>query len=59
MASVHHKVSLILEFYKVQFSESAVLIYINDVTENLQSNPKFFVGDNILLTIIIYPNATA
>ena len=35
------------------------LIYINDLTENLQSNPKLFADDSSLFTIIHDPNATA
>ena len=35
------------------------LICINDLTENLQSNPKFFADDNSLFAIINDTNATA
>ena len=34
------------------------LIYLNDMTENLQSNPKLFAEDTSLFTLINYPNAT-
>ena len=36
-----------------------LLIYINDLTENLQSNPKLFADNTFLFTIINDPNATA
>ena len=35
------------------------MISINDLTENLQSNPKFFADDTSLFTIINNPNTTA
>ena len=35
------------------------LIYINDLTENLQSSPKLFADDTSLSTLINDPNATA
>ena len=35
------------------------MIYINDLTENLQSNPKLFAGGTSLLNIINDPNTTA
>ena len=38
---------------------SAFLIYINVLTENLQSNPELFADENSLFTIRNDPNATA
>ena len=35
------------------------LIHINDLIENLQSNPKLFPDDTSLFTLINDPNATA
>ena len=35
------------------------LIYINDLTEYLKSNPKLFADDTSLFTLINDPNATA
>ena len=35
------------------------LIYINNLTENLQSNPKLFADNTSLFTLINDPNATA
>ena len=34
------------------------MIYINDLTENRQSNPKLFAGDTSLFTLINDPNGT-
>ena len=59
MANVHYGVSLTLEFYKVRFSDIYFFIYKNNLTENLQSNSKFFANDTSLLAIINHPNATA
>ena len=36
-----------------------LLIYIDDLTENLKSNPKLFTDETSLLTLINHPNATA
>ena len=45
---------------RLHFPTSALfLIYINDRTENLQSNPKCFADDNSFFTIINNSNATA
>ena len=38
---------------------SSFLIYINDLTENLQSDPKLFADDTSLFILINDPNATA
>ena len=46
-------------YTKFDSRTSAFLIYVNYLTENLQSNPKLFVGDTSLFTIINDPNATA
>ena len=35
------------------------LIYINDLLDNLVSNPKLFVDDTSLFSTITYPNVTA
>ena len=35
------------------------LIYINDLTENLQSNPKLFADDTSLFTLTNDASATA
>ena len=52
-------VLLILEFHKVYFSELCFsLMYINDLNESLQSNPKL-ADYTSLFTIINVPNATA
>ena len=59
MINVYHEVLLMLEFHEVLFSDSAFFVYINDLTENLQSNPKFFTDATSLLTIINDPNAPA
>ena len=52
-----------LEFRKVRISDLCFLgffsIYINDLTENLQSNPKLFAGNTSLFTLTNGPNATA
>ena len=62
MTNAHHGASLMLGFYKGRFSDLCffnVLIYINDLTENLQSNPKRFADDTSLFRLINDPNATA
>ena len=56
MATVHRGVSSMLEFHNVRF---CFFIYINDPTENLQSNPKIFASDTSLFVIMNGPNATA
>ena len=35
------------------------LIYINDLLDNLVSNPKLFVDDTSLFSKVTYPNVTA
>ena len=62
MINAHHGASLMLGFFKGRFSDLCffnVLIYINDLTENLQSNPKLFADDTSLFALINDPNATA
>ena len=36
-----------------------LLIYINDLPENLVSNPKLFADDTSLFSKVTYPNVTA
>ena len=60
MANVHDGVLLMLQFHKFHSSTSLFfLIYINDLTENLQSNSKLFANDTFLFTLINDANATA
>ena len=57
MTNVHHEISLMLEFHKVRFSDLCFFIFINDLTENLQSNPKVFANYTSLFAIINDLNA--
>ena len=36
-----------------------LLIYINDLPDNLVSNPKLFADDTSLFSKVTYPNVTA
>ena len=35
------------------------LIYINDLTADLESNVKLFAGDTLLFTVVYDPNAAS
>ena len=48
-----------LAFHKVRFSDLCFFMYINDLTEHLQSNAKLFADGTSLFTIVNHPNATA
>ena len=51
--SIHHGVSLMLEFHKIRLSDHCfILVNINNPTENLQSNQTLSADDAPLLTII-------
>ena len=47
-----------LGLHQICASDLHYFIYINDVTENLQSSPKLFADITFLFTIINDPNAT-
>ena len=44
---------------KQEFLKVVLLIYINDLLDNLVSNPKLFVDDTSLFSKVTYPNVTA
>ena len=44
---------------KQEFLKVLLLIYINDLLDNLVSNPKLFVDDTSLFSKVTYPNVTA
>ena len=45
--------------HKVLFLDFFALIYINDLAENLSSNPNLFAGDTSLLSVALDMNISA
>ena len=60
MENILHGLILKLEFLKVQYWDHYFfLIYSNDLSDNLTTNPKLFADDTSLFAIVHDPNATA
>ena len=59
MENILHGLILKLEFLKIQYWDHYFfLIYINDLSDNLITNPKLFADDTSLFSIVHDPNAT-